>query len=134
MRVIRSIFGLAIAYFAIVIALLFNFTLINPALAETSTITSSHLPVPETPIGKTIFNNNCASCHIGGANILVEYKNLHKEALLKYLENYKTNPITAIITQVQNGKNAMPAFKNQLTEAEIIEVATYVFQNSESGW
>lgn len=134
MKLIRATFGLAIAYFTIVIALLFNFTLINPALAEKSTTSSSNASVAETPTGKTIFNNNCASCHIGGANILVENKNLHKEALLKYLENYETNPITAIITQVQNGKNAMPAFKNKLTEAEIIEVATYVFQNSEAGW
>jgi cytochrome c6 len=117
-----AIFRLAIASLAIVIALLFNFTFIHPALAA------------EIATGSVIFTNNCASCHIGGGNILIEYKNLHKEALLKYLENYETNPLTAIINQIQNGKNAMPPFKAKLTEEEILEVATYVFQKSETGW
>jgi cytochrome c6 len=104
------------------IALLLNFKFINPALAA------------ETPTGSAIFNANCSSCHIGGANILVENKTLQKSALSKYLENYDTEPIQAIIHQIKNGKNAMPAFKNKLSEEEILEVAAYVFQKSETGW
>jgi cytochrome c6 len=104
------------------IALLFNFKFINPALAA------------ETSTGSDIFNKNCASCHIGGANILIEHKTLQKAALSKYLENYDAEPIQAIIHQVQNGKNAMPAFKNKLSEQEILEVAAYVFQKAETGW
>lgn len=104
------------------IALLFNLTIIYPALAA------------ETTNGSKIFNANCAACHIGGANILVEHKTLQKSALSKYVENYELEPIQAIIHQIQNGKSAMPAFKNKLSEQEILEVAAYVFQKAETGW
>ncbi|TAF09676.1 MAG: cytochrome C [Nostocales cyanobacterium] len=115
MRILLLILQLAIA-------LLLNFKFINPALAT------------ETSTGSAIFNKNCASCHIGGANILVEHKTLQKSALSKYLENYDNEPIQVIIHQVQNGKNAMPAFKNKLSEQAILEVAAYVFQKAETGW
>jgi cytochrome c6 len=84
--------------------------------------------------GSKIFNDNCASCHLGGGNILISQKTLHKEALLEYLENYTNDSISAIISQVKNGKNAMPAFKSKLSEQEILEVSAYVFQKSEHGW
>ncbi|MBN3943857.1 cytochrome c6 PetJ [Nostoc sp. NMS9] len=101
---------------------LFKFTFISPALAA------------ETSNGAKIFEANCASCHIGGGNILISQKTLKKEALSKYLENYNQDSIQAIIHQVQNGKNAMPAFKSKLSPEEILEVADYVFQNAEQGW
>jgi cytochrome c6 len=44
----------------LVIALLFNLTIIYPALAA------------ETTNGSKIFNANCAAWHIGGANILTD--------------------------------------------------------------
>jgi cytochrome c6 len=81
-----------------------------------------------------IFASNCASCHIGGGNVLIAEKTLRKEALQKYLENYNADSLAAIIHQVQNGKNAMPAFKSKLSEDEIIEVATYIFEKAERGW
>ncbi|MFN6525492.1 cytochrome c6 PetJ [Nostoc sp. ChiSLP03a] len=101
---------------------LFKFTFISPALAA------------ETSKGAKIFEANCASCHIGGGNILISQKTLKKEALSKYLENYNQDSTQAIIHQVQNGKNAMPAFKDKLSSEEILEVAAYVFQNAEQGW
>lgn len=101
---------------------LFKLTFISPALAA------------ETSNGAKIFEANCASCHIGGGNILISQKTLKKEALSKYLENYNSDSIEAIIHQVQNGKNAMPAFKEKLSVEEILEVAAYVFQNAEKGW
>ncbi|QIR36598.1 c-type cytochrome [Tolypothrix sp. PCC 7910] len=101
---------------------LFRFTFILPALAA------------ETSNGAKIFDANCSSCHIGGGNILISHKTLQKEALSSYLENYDQDPIKAIIHQVQNGKNAMPPFKNKLSTQEILEVAAYVFQKAETGW
>ncbi|MBD2567002.1 cytochrome c6 PetJ [Anabaena lutea] len=101
---------------------LFNLTGIHPALAA------------ETFNGGKIFNDNCSACHIGGANILIEHKTLQKAALSKYLENYDIEPIQAIIYQIQNGKGAMPAFKNKLSYQEILEVAAYVFQKAETSW
>lgn len=110
---------LSIVLFAIA---LWHFTFIAPALAA------------ETLSAAQIFSANCASCHIGGSNVLIGEKTLKKEALSKYLENYDTNSIQAIIHQVQNGKNAMPAFKDKLSEEELIDVAAYVLEKAEQGW
>ncbi|MDZ8189212.1 MAG: c-type cytochrome [Nostoc sp. ChiSLP02] len=114
MRILLSVLLLAIA--------LFKLTFIHPALAA------------EISNGAKIFEANCASCHIGGGNILISEKTLKKEALSKYLQDYNTDSIQAIIHQVQNGKNAMPAFKDKLSPQDILEVAAYVFQNAEQGW
>ncbi|NJM71721.1 MAG: c-type cytochrome [Scytonema sp. RU_4_4] len=100
----------------------FQFTFIDSALAA------------EISNGAKIFNANCASCHIGGGNILIAEKTLKKQALSKYLKDYDTDSMQAIIYQVQNGKNAMPPFKSKLSEQEILEVAAYVFQKVEQGW
>ncbi|ARV61605.1 cytochrome C [Nostocales cyanobacterium HT-58-2] len=114
MRIVVFVVFLAIA--------LFQFTFTHTVFAA------------EISNGAKIFNDNCASCHIGGGNILIAEKTLKKEALSKYLERYDADSIQAIIYQVQNGKNAMPAYKSKLSEQEILEVAAYVFQKSEQGW
>ncbi|WP_193196510.1 cytochrome c6 PetJ [Nostoc sp. MG11] len=114
MRIFLLILLLAIA--------LSRLTFVRPALAA------------ETSNGAKIFDANCASCHIGGGNILINHKTLKKEALSKYLANYDSDSTKAIIYQVQNGKNAMPAFKSKLSSQEILEVATYVSQQAKQGW
>ncbi|KAB8319251.1 c-type cytochrome [Tolypothrix campylonemoides VB511288] len=116
MRIVLSVVFLAIA--------LFQFTFIDIDLAFAAEVSN----------GAKIFNANCASCHIGGGNILIAEKTLKKEALSKYLEDYDADSIQAIIYQVQNGKNAMPSYKSKLNEQEILEVAAYVFQKAEQGW
>lgn len=80
--------------------------------------------------GAKIFSANCAACHAGGNNVVNAAKTLKKEAL----EKYEMNSIEAITTQVTNGKNAMPAFKGRLTDAQIEDVATYVLSQAEKGW
>jgi cytochrome c6 len=57
-------------------------------------------------------------------------KTLKQEAL----EKYNMNSIDAIANQVTNGKNAMPAFKGRLSQAQIEDVASYVLAQSEKGW
>jgi cytochrome c6 len=88
----------------------------------------------ETSDGAKIFSANCASCHIGGGNVLIAEKTLVHQALSKYLENYENNSISAIIYRVKNGKNAMPAFKGKLSDQEVLDVATYVAQKAQQGW
>ena len=44
------------------------------------------------------------------------------------------NSLEAIVHQVQNGKNAMPAFKNRLKDQQIEDVASYVLEQSEKVW
>lgn len=80
--------------------------------------------------GGKIFSANCAACHAGGKNVINGAKTLQKDAL----DKYEMNSLEAITYQVNNGKNAMPAFKGRLTDAQIDDVATYVLSQAENGW
>lgn len=80
--------------------------------------------------GAKIFSANCAACHAGGGNVVNAAKTLRKDAL----EKYDMASEEAIINQVTNGKNAMPAFKGRLSATDIADVAAYVISKAESGW
>lgn len=67
---------------------------------------------------------------MGGRNVVAAAKTLKKDAL----DKYNMNSLEAIVHQVQNGKNAMPAFKGRLNDKQIEDVATYVLEQSEKGW
>jgi len=97
---------------------LFNFGLVPTALAG------------DTANGAKIFKANCAACHIRGGNIIIAHKTLKQPAL----EKYNMKSIEAIVSQVQNGKNAMPSFKGRLTCQQSEDVAAYVLEKSEAGW
>ncbi|MCX5962963.1 MAG: c-type cytochrome [Cyanobacteria bacterium] len=101
---------------------------VTPALAAIETPVP--LPPLPVPLGERIFTANCAACHIGGNNIIIAEKNLSKDALAKY----EMNSIAAIKTQVTLGKNAMPAFGDNLNSAEIEAVARYVLTQSQQDW
>jgi cytochrome c6 len=76
--------------------------------------------------GQTLFFSNCNVCHVGGKNVIIPEKNLKKETL----ETNGMNQKTAIVYQVINGKNGMPAFGGRLEESEIEEIAAYVLEAS----
>jgi cytochrome c6 len=76
--------------------------------------------------GRQIFYANCTACHLGGNNIIIPEKNLKKDAL----EANGMNNTEAIIYQVINGKNGMPAFGGRLTEEDIKNVSTYILKQS----
>ena len=80
--------------------------------------------------GGKVFAANCAACHAGGRNAVNPAKTLQKAALEKY-EMYAD---AAIITQVTNGKNAMPAFGKKLSAEQIANVASYVLAKADDGW
>ena len=84
----------------------------------------------DTANGAKIFSANCAACHMGGRNVVAAAKTLKKDAL----DKYSMNSMEAIVHQVQNGKNAMPAFKGRLNDKQIEEVAGYVLEQAEKGW
>jgi cytochrome c6 len=67
---------------------------------------------------------------MGGRNVVMATKTLKKDAL----EKYQMNSLEAIINQVHNGKNAMPAFKGKLNNQQIEDVASYVLEQAEKGW
>ena len=102
----------------LLVSAIFTLVLERPAIAA------------DTGSGAKIFNANCAACHMDGRNIVAAAKTLKKEAL----EKYQMNSFEAIVHQVQNGKNAMPAFKNRLKEQQIEDVASYVLEQAEKGW
>ena len=80
--------------------------------------------------GAGIFSANCAACHAGGKNVVNPAKTLKKEDL----EKYDMFSAEAIVTQVTNGKAAMPAFKGRLKPDQIDNVAAYVLSKAEAGW
>ncbi|KAL3937647.1 MAG: hypothetical protein SGBAC_007299, partial [Bacillariaceae sp.] len=57
---------------------------------------------------------------------------LEKEALEQYLSGGRNEK--SVITQVTNGKNAMPSFGGRLDDDAIADVAAYVIATSEAGW
>ena len=78
--------------------------------------------------GKLIFEGNCAACHAGGNNVIQNEKTLQKDALTEYLAGgFKE---ASIVTQVTNGKGAMPAFGGKLGDDDIQNVAAYVFDTA----
>ena len=95
-----------------------NFTLQRPSLAA------------EVSAGTKLFNANCAACHAGGVNRVVTGKSLKKDAL----EKYKMYSKEAIVTQVTNGKGAMPSFRGRLKPQQIEEIADYVLESADKGW
>lgn len=101
----------------LLISVVFSFALTPPALADEAS-------------GAKIFSANCAACHAGGRNVIMANKTLQKKAL----EKYAMNSMEAIVTQVTNGKNAMPSFKGRLSSAQIEDVASYVLAQAEKGW
>mmetsp|Transcript_142692 Transcript_142692/g.248871 ORF Transcript_142692/g.248871 Transcript_142692/m.248871 type:complete len:142 (-) Transcript_142692:49-474(-) len=82
--------------------------------------------------GEKVFNANCAACHAGGQNSVVPDHTLEKAAIEKFLTGGFNEK--AVITQVTNGKNAMPAFGGRLSDDDIANVASFVISKSEEGW
>ena len=80
--------------------------------------------------GAKLFASNCASCHIGGGNIINRSKTLSNADLTKY----GMNSLQAIVTQITNGKPPMPSFKARLKADQIEDVASYVLATAEKGW
>ena len=80
--------------------------------------------------GGAVFNANCAACHAGGRNLVQANKSLSKADL----EKYEMHSVDKITYQVTNGKNAMPAFKGRLSDAQIQDVADYVLSKADAGW
>eukprot|EP00281_Chroomonas_sp_CCMP1168_P026868 CAMPEP_0206236614 /NCGR_PEP_ID=MMETSP0047_2-20121206/13813_1 /ASSEMBLY_ACC=CAM_ASM_000192 /TAXON_ID=195065 /ORGANISM="Chroomonas mesostigmatica_cf, Strain CCMP1168" /LENGTH=146 /DNA_ID=CAMNT_0053660969 /DNA_START=14 /DNA_END=454 /DNA_ORIENTATION=- len=82
--------------------------------------------------GEKVFTANCAACHAGGQNSVVPDHTLQKDAIEKFLAGgFKES---AVVTQVTNGKGAMPAFGGRLSDDDIANVATYVITQAEDGW
>ena len=89
-------------------------------------------PTPNDAVreaGRALYDQrNCAACHAGGNNVIAAEKTLRKEALDSYLAGGRKE--SSVVTQVTNGKNAMPAFGGRLSDEEIGDVAAYVIDQA----
>lgn len=75
--------------------------------------------------GKTVFTENCASCHtLKAADASGQVG--------PNLDDLQPDQAT-VQKQVENGGGAMPAFKGQLSAAQITAVSAYVAQNAGKG-
>jgi cytochrome c6 len=100
------------------------------AIAVFTTFLSSPALAADIATGAKVFGANCAACHANGRNAVNPAKTLQKADL----EKYGKNTVEAIVTQVTNGKAAMPAFKGRLTDEQIQSVALYVLDKADKGW
>jgi alcohol dehydrogenase (cytochrome c) len=87
----------------------------------TPTKTTTTAAAPSATAGAKVFASNCATCHGAsgrggnGGPDLTAIPTAKKTA--------------SVVEQVRNGGGGMPAFKGQLTDAEIRDVAAYVTQS-----
>lgn len=56
-------------------------------------------------VGQKLFSDNCASCHLGGANFVKEERTLEKEALEKYGVGTDQQSIQTFVTNSQRHRN-----------------------------
>ncbi len=98
--------------------------------SETESVVEPVVMAASLEVGAKLFKQNCAACHAGGGNLVNAQKTLKKEALEKY-DMYSKE---AIVYQVVNGKNAMPAFGKRLSSGQIEQLAEYVLAEADKGW
>jgi cytochrome c6 len=84
------------------------------------------MEIPLENLGKKLFFSNCNVCHLNGTNIIIPEKNLKQETL----KANGMNNVNAIVYQILNGKNGMPAFGGRLKEKEIEAIAKYILKES----
>ena len=84
----------------------------------------------EADSGKSLFNNNCAGCHINGGNIIRRGKNL-KISSLKH--NGIDNP-EAIAKIARQGIGIMDGYKDQLGEHGDQIVADWIWEQAQKAW
>ncbi|MEG5041617.1 MULTISPECIES: c-type cytochrome [unclassified Microcoleus] len=112
-----------LAAFVLILTLAFVEIAANSQIALADTATN-----PAT--AAEVFSANCAGCHINGGNIIRRGKNLKQKALKKY----GMDSIANISNLVTNGQGIMPAYKDRLSEQQIIDVSAYVLSQAETDW
>ena len=108
--------------------------LLSLGLSLMSALPASALSSPDPDHGGQLFSANCAACHMGGGNVLSATRTLSQTDLQAHLEAYGKDPLEAIEHQIENGRNAMPAYEGKLSDQDIADVAAFVELQAEHGW
>ncbi|MEH0198687.1 cytochrome c [Caulobacter sp. CCNWLY153] len=94
-----------------------NTTFAALVLAGAALPAASALAAP--PPGKTLYDDNCAACHqASGKGVKGAYPALAGAPLVQG----DAKPLLSIVL---NGKNEMPGFKDDLTDADLAGLLTY---------
>ena len=84
----------------------------------------------DTVLGKKLFKNNCAGCHINGGNIIRRSKNLKISSLKR---NGVDNP-DAIAKIARQGIGTMAGYKDVLGDNGDKIVANWVWEQAQKAW
>ena len=84
----------------------------------------------DTDLGKNLFKNHCAGCHINGKNIIRRSKNL-KISTLKNNGIYDPEAIAKIARQ---GIGIMDGYKEELGENGDLIVANWIWEQAQKAW
>ena len=84
----------------------------------------------EADLGKSLFKNNCAGCHINGGNIIRRSKNLKISSLKR---NGIDNP-DAIARIASQGIGIMGGYEDVLGENGDQIVANWVLEQAQKAW
>tara|TARA_B100000965_G_scaffold367839_1_gene354084 strand:- start:1032 stop:1406 length:375 start_codon:yes stop_codon:yes gene_type:complete len=84
----------------------------------------------DADLGKNLFKNHCAGCHINGGNIIKRSKNL-KISSLKH--NGIDDPV-AIAKIARQGIGIMDGYKEKLGENGDQIVANWIWEQAQKAW
>ena len=84
----------------------------------------------QTDLGGSLFNHNCAGCHINGGNIIRRSKNLKISSLKR---NGIDNP-EAIAKIARQGIGIMSGYEDELGDNGDQLVANWVWEQAQKAW
>jgi len=89
-------------------------------LAVLALVTGLAAPAVAAADGKSLFMDNCSACHqASGKGVKGAFPPLDGAPLVK-------GPPKVVVTTVLNGRAGMPAFKDDLSDADLAAILTYV--------
>ena len=94
-----------------------------------------HLLPPDISHGQEIFRHFCSSCHAGGTNAISRERDLHKEALEKFIGlSEEEDSIIAFVKNSNVHRGAL-AFTGRLSDQDLKDVCRFVYiQSIENKW
>ena len=84
----------------------------------------------DTGLGKDLFKNNCAGCHLNGGNIIRRSKNLK----IKSLKHNGIDDPEAIAKIARQGIGIMDGYKDQLSDNGDQIVANWIWNQAQKAW
>ena len=120
MKKIYNFFNLKLRDFLLICFFSIFFSLTSPR----------ELNAMEAALGKSLFKNNCAGCHINGGNIIRRSKNLKISSLKR---NGIDNP-EAIAKIARQGVGIMRGYEDELGDNGDQIVANWVWEQAQKAW